>query len=65
MEKKTYVINFEPETIGEEYAILIGSIEALNALMEINEQRFGNNVKYPANVIRGLLGIKKVKKGET
>lgn len=37
MEKKTYVINFEPETIGEEYAILIGRIEALNALMEINE----------------------------
>ena len=65
MEKKTYVINFEPETIGEEYAILIGRIEALNALMEINEQRFGNNVKYPANVIRVLLGIKKVKKGET
>lgn len=65
MEKKTYVINFEPETIGEEYAILIGRIEALNALMEINEQRFGNNVKYPANVIRGLLGIKKVTKGET
>ena len=65
MEKKTYVINFEPETIGEEYAILIGRIEALNALMEINEQRFGNNVKYPANVIRGLLGIKKVKEWET
>ena len=62
MEKKTYVINFEPETVVEEYAILIGRIEALNALMEINEQRF---VKYPANVIRGLLGIKKVKKGET
>ena len=40
MEKKSYSIDFEPETVEEEYAILIGRIEALNALMEINEQRF-------------------------
>lgn len=65
MEKKTYVINFEPETIGEEYAILIGRIEALNALIELNENCFGGDVKLSAKVIRRFLGIKEVKKGET
>ena len=65
MEKKSYGIDFEPETIGEEYAILVGRVEALNALMEINEKRFGDNVKFPAEVIRRLLGIKEVEKGET
>ena len=40
MGKKKHGIDFEPETVVEEYAILIGRIEALNALMEINEQRF-------------------------
>lgn len=65
MEKKSYSIDFEPETAGEEYAILVGRIEALNALMEINEKRFGENVKFSAEMIRKLLGIKEVKKGET
>lgn len=65
MEKKSYGIDFEPETVGEEYAILVGRIEALNALMEINEKRFGENVKFSAKMIRKLLGIKEVKEGET
>ena len=65
MEKKSYSIDFEPETVGEEYAILVGRIEALNALMEINEKRFGEDVKFSAEVIRRLLGIKEVEKGET
>lgn len=65
MEKKSYGIDFEPETVGEEYAILVGRIEALNALMEINEKRCGEDVKFSAEMIRKLLGIKEVKKGET
>lgn len=65
MRKKSYGIDFEPETIGEEYAMLAGRVEALDAVMEIDESICKSDAKISADVVRAILGIKKSKKGET
>ena len=65
MRKKNYGIDFEPETIGEEYAMLAGRVEALDAVMEIDESICKSDAKISVDVVRAILGIKKSKKGET
>ena len=54
-------IDFAPETVGEEYAMLVGKINALNAFLEMCKETENPNV--PAIVVQRILGIKK--KGET
>lgn len=54
-------IDFAPETVGEEYAMLVGRIKALNEFIEISIDT--GNLSIPATVVQRILGIKK--KGET
>lgn len=54
-------IDFAPETVGEEYAMLVGRIKALNAFLEICIETKNPNI--PVIAVQRILGIKK--KGET
>ena len=48
-------IDFAPETVGEEYAMLVGKIKALNAFLEMCKETENPNI--PVIVVQRILGI--------